>query len=79
MTYIGADLSVYRCCNTAYNPHGYLGSLKDQRFIEMWNSDEKRERIASFNASSCERCMFNNKNRVINYALETAPEHVDFV
>lgn len=77
-TYIGANLDVYRCCTTAYNERGRIGSLKEQRFAELWASEAKQMDFAAFDARGCERCMFNGKNRVINAAIET-PKHVNFV
>jgi cyclic pyranopterin phosphate synthase len=78
-TYIGADLNVYRCCVQSYNPRGLVGSLKAQTFAELWASEDKRANYAAFDATGCERCMFNEKNRTINYALATEPAHVNFV
>jgi MoaA/NifB/PqqE/SkfB family radical SAM enzyme len=77
--YIGGDQNVYRCCSTAYNPQGFIGSLKFQSFKELWNSEAKKKNFASFDAKTCERCMFNNKNRFINYLISKDPKHVDFV
>lgn len=78
-TYIGGDQNVYRCCNLAYNPRGLIGSIKDQRFKELWDSDDKFEDFAWFDAHGCPRCQFNQKNRTINYAISDDPTHVDFV
>jgi MoaA/NifB/PqqE/SkfB family radical SAM enzyme len=78
-TYIGGDLNVYRCCTTAYNERGVIGSLKNQTFRQLWESQEKREDFDNFDARGCERCMFNNENRVISYLLEPEPLHVNFV
>lgn len=78
-TYIGGDLNVYTCCNNAYNDHGLMGSLKEQRFMDYWKSEAKLERYDKFRASSCERCMFNSKNRFINYLVEDEPMHVNYV
>lgn len=77
-TYIGADLNVYRCCNTAYNERGLIGSLKDQTFDALWQSYEKRKAFAEFDARGCERCQFNHINRTILAAVNP-PVHVDFV
>lgn len=71
-TYIGGDLSVYRCCNTAYTPKGYLGSLKNQRFRDFIGS------FAPFDARGCEFCQFKGQNEAINAALHR-PEHEAFV
>lgn len=71
-TYIGGDLSVYRCCNTAYTPKGYLGSLKNQRFRDFEPAFEP------FDARKCQFCQFNGQNEAINAALRR-PDHVNFV
>jgi len=79
-TYIGADLNVYRCCVTAYNDTGALGSIKDQRFRDLWMSPERVESMAEFHAQSCDRCQFNAQNRVLDYVLRAAdPTHHEFV
>lgn len=78
-TYIGGDLKVYTCCNNAYNDHGDMGSIKNQRFKEYWLSELKKDKYNSFKASSCARCMFNNKNRFINYLIEESPVHVNYI
>jgi len=78
-TYIGGDLNVYRCCVLAYNERGIIGSIKDQSFKELWESESKRLDFDRFDARGCPRCMFNQKNRVISYALEKNPQHVNFV
>lgn len=78
-TYIGGDLNVYRCCTTAYNDQGLIGSLQGQRFIELWRSQKKELDFARFDARTCTRCMFNGKNRFINYATSRYPEHVNYI
>lgn len=78
-TYIGGDLNVYTCCNNAYNLQGLMGSIKNRSFKDFWLSDEKVKKYLEFKANKCARCMFNNKNRFINYLLEKDPVHVNFV
>lgn len=78
-TYIGGDLNVYRCCNTAYNLHGLLGSIAERRFDEFWRSEETQRALYEFHAPSCSRCQFNAINRVISYGAEQDPLHADFV
>ncbi len=78
-TYIGADLNVYRCCTTAYNQQGLIGSLKDQRFADLWMSQQRADEMATFDARSCERCQFHNILKVTNYALAVHPKHCEFV
>jgi MoaA/NifB/PqqE/SkfB family radical SAM enzyme len=78
-TLIGADLNVYRCCVTAYNSRGLLGSLKKKRFKDFWYSAPVQERLFELDARRCPRCMFNRVNESINYAMSTDPQHVNFV
>jgi MoaA/NifB/PqqE/SkfB family radical SAM enzyme len=78
-TYIGGDQNVYRCCNTAYNPQGFIGSIKNQSFKQLWQSNAKQDNFRKFEASSCSLCMFSQKNRVINYLISDDPTHINFV
>lgn len=78
-TYIGADLNVYRCCNTAYSTRGLIGSLRNRRFRDLWRSAEKEANFHSFDARACQRCQFHEKNRLIRYAMDREPDHVGFV
>ena len=71
-TYIGADLNVYRCCNTAYTPKGLLGNLKNTRFRDF------KPPYAPFDARKCHFCQFQGQNEAINAVLQ-APEHPEFV
>lgn len=77
--YIGGDLKVYRCCNTAYNDHGEYGSIVNQRFKEFWASKQKEDGLRQFDARSCDRCMFNNKNRFINYVVSSDAAHINYI
>lgn len=78
-TYLAADLNVYRCCVTAYNRRGLIGSIRERRFADLWQSAEKRKDFAEFDARDCPWCMFNAKNRTIAYAISANPPHVNFV
>lgn len=79
-TYIGADLNVYRCCVLAYNEAGIVGSLKAQRFADLWMSQARADEMNAFSARSCDRCQFNSQNRVLDYVLRTDdPAHSEFV
>ena len=77
--YIGANLKVYRCCTTSYTPQGEVGDLTDRAFAEWFDSDEKFKAYEEFDASTCQVCQFNDRNRTINYLLQVNPLHVNFV
>ena len=78
-TWIGGDLNVYTCCNNAYNERGKMGSIKKMTFKEFWESKAKKDKYSKFNAKGCERCMFNNKNKIIEYLLDDSPTHVNYI
>lgn len=86
-TYLGADANLYRCCVTSYNRHGYIGSVKEAGGLrKLWESAEKKNLFDLFDARSCPRCQFNDRNRAIEHAVrarevEPVPElqHKNFV
>lgn len=73
--YVGGNQKVYTCCTNAYTTHGEIGDLKNMRFAD-WVRDTRR---LGFNARTCHDCQFNQANRVLNYMVNPAPAHVDFV
>jgi len=77
--YIGGDQKVYSCCNTAYNRHGERGTIHDKSFKEFWFSQEKEDSYNAFKPRDCERCMFNNKNRFVNYLIKDNPGHLNYI
>jgi len=72
-TYIGGDLGVYRCCNTAYTRAGKVADLHGMRFAEVFYKP-----VVPFDARSCRHCQFRGQNQVIS-ALVRQPTHAEFV
>jgi len=81
LTYIGADYNVYTCCTLAYNNNGIVGSIKDQSFKELWNSQVKTDMFKNHNPSNnCKHpCMYKGKNDFINYCTKSNPQHINFI
>lgn len=79
VVFVGDDMWVNRCCVLAYSERGRIGSIKDQRFKDLWESEEKKRKIADFDARGCERCMFNSRLKTILYAIDDKPMHTNFV
>lgn len=77
--FIGADLNVYRCCNTAYTPQGLLGSIRDRTFGELWFAPETLAKMLSLDATTCPFCIFTEKNAVINSLTVKPTGHQLFV
>ena len=65
-TYIGGDQNVYVCCVNSYNKRGSIGSIQNQTFKQLWESDEKERFFKAFDARGCARCQFSSINRTIN-------------
>lgn len=65
--YIGGDLKVYRCCEYAYNDHGFVGDLKDQTFREFMYSQEVDQKYICFDATKCATCPFHTKNELLEF------------
>ena len=76
--FIGGNLKVYRCCNTAYTEHGEVGDLTHKRFTD-WLSDDAPAHFDHFDARSCTHCQFHEKNEAIAYLVQPNPAHVEFV
>lgn len=77
-TYIGGNMKVFRCCNTAYTEHGEIGDLTDQRFKDWW-AEEAPSALNLFDAKSCTHCQFHERNEAIAYLAQPNPQHVEFV
>jgi MoaA/NifB/PqqE/SkfB family radical SAM enzyme len=72
-TYIGGDLGVYRCCNTAYTRVGKVADLTNMRFRDLFGGAPK-----PFDARQCRFCQFRGQNEVLA-ALLKRPTHAEFV
>jgi len=79
VTYIAADLNIYHCCLLAYTQRGFLASIADEPFDNVWLSEEVGERLLRLDANKCPYCIFEEKNRTITYAVQKDPPHVNFI
>jgi len=78
-TYIGSDLTVYRCCVLGYNRRGVLGSLENKRFSSLWFSEEMIENLKQLDARACSLCMYSRTNEAIAYAACQEARHENFI
>ncbi len=78
---VGGDSSVYTCCSLAFNSKGYIGTLKEQTFKELWESEAKRKMFDKFDASQiCNyMCLYETRNKFINKILDKNPIHKNFL
>lgn len=77
---IGADQNIYSCHDKAYNlQEGLLGSIKEERFRDVWFSDKNRF-YAIKPATVCNHhCVVDGSNRMILDYLEADRDHLEFV
>jgi hypothetical protein len=64
--YIGADLNLYRCCVLSYKKQGLVGSLANRRLRDFWGTPEWKDIMYDYDARTCPRCQFNDKNAVMH-------------
>lgn len=81
LTVVGADQNLYFCQDKAYTDGGYLGSMKNQSFIEAWNSDEVQKRLNGIDPSrDCRHhCVAHQKNLLLEEYLSSDFNHIEFV
>lgn len=87
--YIGGDLNVYRCCQLAFYPTGLVGSIKNQRLKEFYDSEAKKQNFTAFNAKICGNCQQHDCNKAIDAVIndpnlmnslnDEEPPHINFV
>ena len=77
---IGADLNVYSCHDKAYNlEEGLIGSIKNQRFKDLWFSDKNNFFGIDHTIHCNHHCVVNGKNKLILDYLNADKEHLAFV
>jgi MoaA/NifB/PqqE/SkfB family radical SAM enzyme len=72
---IGADYTVYNCHNQAYSKKGIIGSIKNQKFSDLWFSKETEEHFKTFDPRiNCDgiQCTAVKKNQFLNDLFETS-------
>jgi MoaA/NifB/PqqE/SkfB family radical SAM enzyme len=79
--YLGADQNLYTCCVQAYNKNGFIGSLENQTFEDLWNSDHRKEFYKKHNPRHICKipCMFTKKNEIINYFIKPDAKHINYI
>ena len=65
---IGADQVVYACHNKAYDSTGAIGSIRNQRFSELWFSPEAKQFMDGLDPvkTCCHQCANDSKNQLVN-------------
>lgn len=78
---IAANSKVYYCQDKAYLSDGCVCDLKEQSFMEGWNSDTVIQKSKEFDAKiMCgQHCVHDSRNELINSWLDMDMNHVNFI
>ncbi len=80
-TIVAADQNVYNCIDKAYIESGKIGSIAEQSFKQMWFSEETTKKLKNYNiAKECDfRCIYDDRNKILNDVLTLDCNHVNFI
>ena len=78
---IAANAKVYYCHDKAYLSNGCIGDLKNQRFKDLWFSEETTKKFEQFNAHDVcrEHCVYDDRNILLNQFFSMDKNHVNFL
>lgn len=78
---IGADSKVYRCHQRAYTKAGEVGDLAQTSFKDLWFSKEAIDKMKGFEPQKecCFRCVFDERNILLNDLVSIDRNHVNFI
>ncbi len=80
-TVIGADCNVYFCHQRAYTKNGDIGSIKNRSFKELWYAEDTIKKIRELDTcQECNfRCVFDERNILLNNLIMIDRNHVNFI
>lgn len=80
-TVIGADCNVYLCHQRAYTKNGDIGSLKNRSLKELWYAKDTIKKVRELDAcKECDfRCVFDERNILLNNLMSIDKNHINFI
>lgn len=75
----GADSNIYMCSLFRGYKNFSFGSLKEQSFKEIWNSERRRKVIKSLKINNCPSCRYNTYNEILEYLFDKERPHGEFI
>jgi len=80
-TVIGADCKVYLCHQRAYTKNGDIGCLRDRGFKELWYAQDTVKKVRELDVCrECNfRCVFDERNILLNDLLSIDKDHINFI
>jgi radical SAM protein with 4Fe4S-binding SPASM domain len=78
-TVISASGDMYVCCHLRGYQKYKLGNIKEQSFMEIWNSEQRRKAYENINFKDCiPLCRCNTFNQIL-WELKKPADHVNFL
>lgn len=80
-TVIGADCKMYLCHQRAYTRDGDIADLRNQSFKEAWYAEETVRKVRELDVcKACNfRCVFDERNELLNQLLSIDKNHINFI
>ena len=76
---ITANQELYPCCHLSGNKRYLYGSLKENSFKEIWNSQKRKDAVDSIDFRDCPNpCVFNTNNKIL-WDLKQKVPHENFL
>jgi len=78
---VASDQNVYTCQDKAYTTSGKVGSIRNQSFHKLWNSQKTKDKILGLNPSvECNHhCTQHMKNLELLEYMDVKKQHLEFV
>ena len=80
-TVIGADCKLYLCHQRAYTKNGDIGSLENRSLKELWYAEDTVKKVRELDVcKECDfRCVFDERNILLNNLIMIDRNHVNFI
>ncbi len=79
-TSITATGDVYICCSLSGVKSGWIGNIKDESFIDIWQGPKRNELVDNLDVSKCPHlCVGDNLNEYLDDFIKIQPEHKNFL
>ncbi len=78
LSIIGADSTLYLCCQLRGNSKFALGDLKEKSFMDIWKSKERQDVIEMIDIKRCPPCRYKKYNEIMQY-LSSERGHNNFL
>jgi radical SAM protein with 4Fe4S-binding SPASM domain len=77
-TVINADGSVYLCAQKRTNPDGRIGNINDMPLAEVWNGEQRRQKVATLDLVKCPFCVHDQHNKMVEFLTSFEAPHGAF-